>query len=201
MKMTYNKMLRLFFDKRERFLPSRLAEQHKVEQYRCSDINDAQSLAKLRSWTPDIVISTNFSHYIGKAVRESIARYGVWNLHKSLLPQYRGMAPSFHALFEGASRVGATLHVVAKGFDTGDLLAQTEVPVTKTDSVYSLNRKTSRAGGKLLASYLETYDPNVSKAGPQPEGQWKNYTNPTRLEVKEFHKKGLHLCRINQDEN
>jgi folate-dependent phosphoribosylglycinamide formyltransferase PurN len=195
------KMVRYSVDKRKEFLPSQLAKRHGVEEFKCSDINDPRSLAKLRSWNPDLIISTNFSHYIGKTVRESTARYGCWNLHKSLLPQYRGMSPSFHALLEGALKVGATLHVVAKGFDTGDVLAQAEVPVTKADSVYSLNRRTSRAGGKLLASFLETFDPRSTKAIPQPEGAWKNYTFPTRPELKAFRRQGLRFYKPYNDED
>src|SRR6266436_6771445 len=187
--MAYIKLLRYILGKRKPAIPSDLAQQHGVGQYRSVDINNAEGVARLRSWNPDLIISTNFSHYIGKTVRESIARYGCWNLHKSLLPQYRGMAPSFHALLEEAKQVGATLHVVAKGFDTGELLAQVEVPVTETDSVYNLNRKTSVAGGMLLASFLEKYDPGSTKATPQPVGEWKNYTYPTPAEVSAFRRK------------
>jgi len=197
--MIHIKMLRWFLDKKKRFLPSQLARNHGIERFVSADINDQRSMAKLRSWNPDLIISTNFSHYIGKTVRESIARYGCWNVHKSLLPQYRGMAPSFHALLNGATKVGATLHVVTKGFDTGDLLAQVEVPVTEEDSVYSLNRKTSASGGKLLASFLENYDPRSTKPTPQPAGEWKNYTYPTRAEVRAFRRKGLHFYRADHE--
>jgi folate-dependent phosphoribosylglycinamide formyltransferase PurN len=199
--MIHIKLLRWFLDRRKRFLPTQLAELHGVEQFVSADINDEASVAKLRSWNPDLIISTNFSHYIGKTVRESVARYGCWNLHKSLLPQYRGMAPSFHALLEGAKKVGATLHVVTKGFDTGELLAQVEVPVTETDSVYNLNRKTSVAGGMLLASFLEKYDPGSTKATPQPVGEWKNYTYPTPAEVSAFRRKGLRFYRPEHEQH
>jgi folate-dependent phosphoribosylglycinamide formyltransferase PurN len=199
--MTYIKMLKYFHGERETFLPSQMAKQHGVEEFKSADINDAEGVAKLRSWNPDLIISTNFSHYIGKTVRESIARNGCWNLHKSLLPEYRGMAPSFHALLEGAKRVGATLHVVAKGFDTGEVLAQVEVPVTEKDTVYDLNRNTSIAGGKLLASFLEKYGPGSTKPRPQPAGDWKNYTYPTPAEVSAFRKKGLRFYRPENEQH
>ncbi len=197
--MTYIKLLKYFQGKRKPSLPTQLAKQHGVEQFMSFDINNPESLAKLRSWKPDLIISTNFSHYIGKTVRESIARLGCWNLHKSLLPQYRGMAPSFHALLDGAEKVGATLHLVAKGFDTGDVLAQVEVPVGNGDTVYDLNRKTATAGGELLASFLETYNPETTRPSPQPTGDWKNYTYPNRSEVKVFRKKGLRFYRPDND--
>ena len=136
------------------------------------------------------MISTNFSHYVGKAAR-SVARLGTWNLHKSYLPYYRGMAPNFHALLESATHVGATLHVMAKGFDTGDILAQVQVPVRAEDSVYHLNLETSDAGGRLLVDFLERFDPDRAVSTPQPEGSWRSYSYPTRAEVRAFMRKGL----------
>ncbi len=189
--MVNMKLVRALLDKKSRVFPSQLARDHNVERFLSSDINDELSVATLRRWRPDLIISTNFSHYIGKAVRDSIARYGCWNLHKSLLPHYRGMAPSFHALLEGAQEVGATLHVVAKELDGGDVLAQVKVPVSKIDTVYSLNRKTARAGGKMLDSFLKDYDPTSVKPAAQPAGASTNYTYPTREEIRAFRKKGL----------
>jgi folate-dependent phosphoribosylglycinamide formyltransferase PurN len=196
------KLLRGMLDRKRRFFPLHLAKANQTPVFVTSDINSPASIAKLRSWQPDVLISTNFSHYIGKTVRESVARYGCWNLHKSLLPQYRGMAPVFHALLEGAKSVGATLHVVAKGFDTGAIIAQAEVPVSGTDTVYSLNRKTSEAGGRLLATTLEHAELSSLKPAAQPEGNWKNYTYPTPAEVRAFRGKGLrfyHPSRPDRD--
>ena len=189
------KLLRGMLDRRRRFFPSQLAKANHTPVFITADINAPASIEKLRSWQPDLVISTNFSHYIGKTVRESVARHGCWNLHKSLLPKYRGMAPVFHALLEGEKCVGATLHVVAKGFDTGAIIAQAEVPVTRQDTVYSLNRKTSEAGGRLMAKTLERGDLSALKPTSQPEGNWRNYTYPTAAEVAAFRGKGLRFYR------
>jgi folate-dependent phosphoribosylglycinamide formyltransferase PurN len=172
--------------------PTSLARKYGVEIYRTRDINSEESLAKLRSWKPDLIISTNFSHYVGKKARE-MAAHGAWNLHKSYLPQYRGMAPNFHALLEGARSVGATLHMLAKGFDTGDILTQVEVPVENGNSVYDLNRRTADAGGRLLAEFLETFDPANVRVTPQPPGEWRSYSYPTRADLRAFRARG---CRF-----
>ena len=185
------KVVRSFLQSRRMCFPTKLAESHGVEILLSADVNGARTIDKLRYWRPDLIISTNFSHYIGKTVRESIASRGCWNLHKSLLPQYRGMAPSFHALLEGAPSCGATLHVVAKGIDCGDIISQVEVPIRKGDSVYKLNRKTSQAGGLLLAQTLREFESVGAQTHPQPPGSWKNYTYPTRKEVGTFLNKGL----------
>jgi len=166
-----------------------LARKHGVEEYRTADINNAEGIAKLRAWRPDLVISTNFSQYVGKEAR-SVPAVGAWNLHKSYLPHYRGMAPNFYAIMEGAYSVGATLHVLAKGFDTGDILDQVKIPIQAGESVYDLNRRTADAGGRLLLRFLERVNLSDVKARPQPEGNWPTYSYPTRAAVREFRRKG-----------
>ena len=113
------------------------------------------------------------------------------NLHKSCLPAYRGMAPSFYALLNGASHVGATLHEIADGFDTGDIIRQVRVPVQPSDTVYSLNQKTSDAGGRMMAELLGQTDPARLAATPQPPGSWANHSYPTRAHIRAFLAKGL----------
>jgi methionyl-tRNA formyltransferase len=166
-----------------------LARKHGVEVYRTADINNAEGIAKLGAWRPDLVISTNFSQYVGKEAR-SVAAVGSWNLHKSYLPHYRGMVPNFYAIMEGADSVGATLHVLAKGFDTGDILDQVKIPIQAGESVYDLNRRTADAGGQLLLNFLQRVNLSDVKARPQPEGNWPTYSYPTRAAVREFRRKG-----------
>ncbi len=101
------------------------------------------------------------------------------------------MAPSFYALLNGEKSVGATLHKITKGFDKGDIIRQIEVPVAPGDTVYSLNRKTSEAGGRMLAAYLEVANLEEIAATPQPPGDWPAYSYPTRAEMRAFRKKGL----------
>ena len=118
-----------------------------------------------------------------------MAIYGAWNLHKSLLPRFRGMSPNFYALLEGTKTVGATLHLLEEGFDTGDILMQVEIPVTENDGVYSLNQKTAEEGGKMIAKFFGSLDLMNIKAFPQPPGEWRNYSYPSRKDIQDFRKK------------
>jgi methionyl-tRNA formyltransferase len=129
---------------------------------------------------------------VGKAARE-IAAAGAWNVHKSYLPYHRGMAPNFYALLEGADSVGVTIHVLAKGFDTGDVLAQVRIPITPGEGVYDLNRRTADAGGRLLAEFLQTVDLSAIPSSPQPPGEWRTYSYPTRADMRAFRQRG---CRF-----
>jgi folate-dependent phosphoribosylglycinamide formyltransferase PurN len=186
------KIIRKFMNSENKITPSELARRQNVEMYYSKNINDPPSLAKLKAWSPDLIISTNFSHYVGDRVR-SIGRAGAWNLHKSYLPHYRGIAPSFYALLNGEKRVGVTLHQIAKGFDTGDIIRQTELPIASDDSVYTLNQKTSDAGGRMMAQVLEETEQKWPVPTAQPAGDWPNYSYPTRAHIQAFREKGLHF--------
>ena len=79
------KVVRKMMPSEEKTGPSQLAMKYGVETFYTSNINSDSSVNQLMSWEPDIIISTNFSHYLGERVRR-IARIGTWNLHKSYLP-------------------------------------------------------------------------------------------------------------------
>ena len=183
------KVVRQLADGRGAMSATVLAKAHGVEIYRTSDINNADGLAKLRAWRPDLMISTNFSQYVGKAAR-GIPAFGAWNLHKSYLPHYRGMAPNFYALKEGADTVGATLHVMEKGFDTGDVLDQVKLAISPGEGVYQLNKRTADAGGRLLLGFLQSADLSNITTTPQPKGDWPTYSYPTRTDVRDFRRRG-----------
>ena len=63
--MVRMKMLRRFFKASPDVLPSKLAAKHNVETFYSANINDSKSLAQLKLWNPCLIISTNFSHYVG----------------------------------------------------------------------------------------------------------------------------------------
>jgi methionyl-tRNA formyltransferase len=174
--------------------PSRLAKKHGVPIYHSANINDEASLRWLAAQSPDLVISTNFNHYVGGRAR-SIAKIGTWNLHKSYLPHYRGMAPGFYALLNGEPWSGATLHVMDAGFDTGDIIQQVKVPIRDGDTVFALNSRIARAGGKMLAALLDHFDPEHLAPAAQPPGEWPTYSYPSREDLRRFRSKALEFDR------
>jgi len=184
------KIVRKMMEKKDKVNPSLLARQHGVHVHYTADINSEESLNQLAAWKPDLIISTNFSHYVGPRVR-NLARIGAWNMHKSYLPHYRGMAPSFYALLNGEKQVGVTLHQLTKGIDVGDIVRQAAVPIETDETVYSLNRKTSDIGGRMLADLLDEGNVDHLALTPQPPGNWPNHSYPARSDVRAFLRKGL----------
>lgn len=193
--MAWTKVLAHLFSRRSSPRPLELAKKAGIPVFFSGNINDEESRSRLAGWAPDIVISTNFNHFVGGRARQ-IAKIGTWNLHKSYLPHYRGMAPGFYALLRGEAWSGATLHVMDAGFDTGDIIEQIKVPVRDDDSVYDLNMRVATAGGRMLADFLEKFEPSSLTTRPQPPGDWPTYSYPSRKAVREFRKKGLTFDRL-----
>ncbi|WP_291795353.1 methionyl-tRNA formyltransferase [Brevibacterium sp.] len=94
------------------------------------------------------------------------ARAGWFNLHFSLLPQWRGAAPVQRALMAGQTRSGLTVFRIDEGMDTGPVLLQRELPLPEADAG-SVLAEYAEAGAGLL---VEAFDALAAgTADPQPQ--------------------------------
>ncbi len=80
---------------------------------------------------------------------------GVWNVHASLLPAYRGSAPIARALMDGAAKTGVTIMKTDIGMDTGDTFLREELAIEETDTCGSLTDKLAKLGAELIVTALK----------------------------------------------
>ncbi len=80
---------------------------------------------------------------------------GTFNLHASLLPQYRGAAPINHALMNGETVTGVTTFMLDHEIDTGKILLQERVDIAHDDDAESLHDKLMETGARLVVTTLE----------------------------------------------
>lgn len=101
-----------------------------------ADINSGNGLQILRDLAPDLVVSIRYGHIL-KAPAIAAPRLGVMNLHSGMLPAYRGMLSTLHAIAQGEQDVGCTLHwIVDAGIDTGPIIALARRPVERDQSLF-----------------------------------------------------------------
>jgi methionyl-tRNA formyltransferase len=86
---------------------------------------------------------------------------GTFNLHASLLPQYRGAAPINHAIINGESTTGVTTFLIEKEIDTGKILMQKEVAISAQDTAKTLHDKLMIEGAELVAKTAEGLIQNI----------------------------------------
>lgn len=78
----------------------------------------------------------------------------LFNIHFSLLPQYKGMYTSAMPILNGESITGVTFHRIDRGIDTGEIISQIEIPIAETDNCKDLYLKYIKYGTELVISCL-----------------------------------------------
>lgn len=81
--------------------------------------------------------------------------YGTFNLHASLLPQYRGAAPINWAIMNGEKETGVTTFFIKHEIDTGSIILQEKEPIHRSDNVGSLYQRLMEKGANLVLKTVE----------------------------------------------
>lgn len=94
---------------------------------------------------------------------------GTFNLHASLLPQYRGAAPINWAVINGDTETGITTFFLKHEIDTGEIIDQVRVPIADTDNVEIVYDKLMMLGGNLVVKTVDVILEGGVKTTPQEE--------------------------------
>jgi len=94
------------------------------------------------------------------------------NVHPALLPLGRGPWPMPCTILKGLRESGVTIHKVAAGFDTGDILLQRPFPVTEADTLETMTETIRRLAPQVLAQAVRDFDRLWDKAVPQGAGEY-----------------------------
>lgn len=130
-------------------------------------LKDEQFLAELRELKADLQIVVAFRML--PEVVWNMPPMGTFNLHASLLPQYRGAAPINWAVINGDTETGITTFFLKHEIDTGEIIDQVRVPIADTDNVEIVYNRLMMLGGDLVLKTIDAIlDGNV-KTTPQEE--------------------------------
>ena len=127
-----------------------------------------EAMEQLRLWAPDLIVVAAFGQILKKDVLE-LPRFGCINVHASLLPRWRGAAPINAAILHGDEETGVTIMQMDVGLDTGPMLSQRSIRLTRDDTAGSVFEKLSTLGADLLLETLPDYLSGKLKPTPQPE--------------------------------
>lgn len=117
------------------------------------DANHPLWIERIAKLNPDYIFSFYYRNLLSEALLAT-AKKGAFNLHGSLLPQYRGRAPANWVLVNGETETGVTLHRMVKRADAGAILAQQKVVIDRADTGLTLHAKLREAATSLLRDAL-----------------------------------------------
>jgi methionyl-tRNA formyltransferase len=99
--------------------------------------------------------------------------YGTFNLHASLLPNYRGAAPINWAIINGETKTGVTTFFIDEKIDTGNIILQEEVAISENQTVGELHDALMTIGSNLVVKTVHLINDDKVQTTKQPEFEEK----------------------------
>lgn len=143
------------------------ALEHDLPLLQPEKLKDESFIEALKAWQADLQIVVAFRML--PEVVWNMPKYGTFNLHASLLPQYRGAAPINWAVMNGDTETGITTFFLKHEIDTGEVIQQVKVPIAETDDVGIVHDKLMMLGGKLVTETVDAIINGTVKSIPQEE--------------------------------
>ena len=140
---------------------------HQLQVWQPENLKDPEFIKKLQELNPDVFVVVAFRML--PEVLWKIPNKGTFNLHASLLPQYRGAAPINWAIINGETKTGVTTFFIDHQIDTGAIIESISCPIQNEDNASSLNDKLMIAGTKLVIRTLEAIAKDSAKPKPQED--------------------------------
>lgn len=131
------------------------------------NLKDEAFVEELRSLKADLQIVVAFRML--PEVVWNMPPMGTFNLHASLLPQYRGAAPINWAVINGDKETGITTFFLQHAIDTGQIIDQVRIPIEETDNVGIIHDRLMMLGGSLVTKTVDEIIAGTVKSYPQPE--------------------------------
>ncbi len=123
---------------------------------------DTATLAAVTAAQPEVMVVVAYGLLL-PAPMLALPRRGCLNVHASLLPRWRGAAPTQRALLAGDVATGITIMQMDEGLDTGPILLQESIPIAATDTTGTLHDRLAALGASLLVRAL------ASAPKPRPQ--------------------------------
>lgn len=138
---------------------------NKIPVLQPEKLRDEKFIEHLRSLQIDLGIVVAFR--MMPEILWSLPRMGTFNLHASLLPQYRGAAPIHWAVINGENETGVTTFFLQHEIDTGEIILQDKVPISEQDTTGILYEKLMHVGADLVLKTVQRIEQGNRHTVPQ----------------------------------
>ena len=160
------------------------AVENNLPVFQPEKLRNPEFLEELRKLDADVFVVVAF-RMMPKVLFE-IPKIGTFNLHASLLPDYRGAAPINYAVINGEEKTGATTFFINEKIDEGNILLQEELAILPDENAGSLHDRLMEMGSKLVVKTLDGLAENsiIEKPQPQvehPKNAYKIFKEDTKI--------------------
>lgn len=149
------------------------AVNHGIKVYQYDSIR-RQGVEDIKAIDPDVMITCAFGQIISQEILD-IPKYGVLNIHASLLPKYRGSSPIQWCLINGEKTTGVTIMKTALSVDSGDILLQKQLDILSDENAGELFDRLAELGGETIVEALKLIESGNAVFTPQDESKATHY--------------------------
>jgi methionyl-tRNA formyltransferase len=149
------------------------------------NLKDPEFLEELKSYNANLQIVVAFRML--PEVVWAMPKLGTFNLHASLLPQYRGAAPINWAIINGEKETGVTTFFLKHEIDTGSIIFQEKEIISENDNVGTLYDRLMTKGSQLVLKTVKAIE----------KGNYPSLPQPQHAEIKHAPKIFKETCEIN----
>ncbi len=156
----------------QKLIPSPVKEaalKHEIPVLQPTNLKSPEFLEELRSYQADLQIVVAFRML--PEVVWAMPSLGTFNLHASLLPNYRGAAPINWAIINGEKETGVTTFFLKHEIDTGSIIYQEKVPILPEENLGDIYEKLMELGSRLVVKTVEDIAEGNVQALPQDESK------------------------------
>ena len=161
------------------------AVEHGLPLFQPEKLRNEEFLSQIQSLNADIFVVVAFR--MMPKVLFSMPRLGTFNLHASLLPDYRGSAPINYAIINGETKSGVTTFFINEKIDEGNILLQAETEISPEDNAGTLHDRLMEIGAKLVVETLNGLAEGKLTEIPQnqkenPKTAYKIFKEDTKID-------------------
>ena len=129
-------------------------------------LRDPAVTAAIAGWAPDLGVVVAYGKLIPSELLR-VPRFGMINVHASLLPKYRGASPVHRAVMAGERETGVTIMQVVDRLDAGDMFAKTTRPIAPDETSDVVERDLAVLGADLLLHVIDDIEAGTAAREPQ----------------------------------
>lgn len=141
---------------------SKIAEELKLPLYKVNSLNEEKNRYLIKDLQPDLIILVGYGEKLNQNIIQ-IPNFGIWNLHPSVLPNYKGSLPIQYSILNGDFKTGISIISINNIIDSGSILFLNYCDISIYDNFLSLSKKLVKTGVDCFVNLFDCFEKKCFK--------------------------------------
>ena len=145
--------------------------EHDIPVYQPKSLKNEEIQNQIKDLNPDLIVVVAYGKILPQEIIDIPEKYGIINVHSSLLPKYRGAAPINAAIIHGEEETGVSIMYIVEALDAGDVITTRKTKIEDTDNFETLHDRLQELGSEALLEAIEMMEEDRVVRQPQDESK------------------------------